>query len=109
MNKEEALREMSYIVVNNGCDIRKSLEEIYNAGYRKMQGDHIVLYDNDCMTVIAVNKSFETIKEEIQRDTATEVLKTIIDESSVDLLLGKYILSRATVNKIKRKYGIKEL
>lgn len=35
MTKQEQIEEMGQIIVNNGCDLLKSVNALYDAGYRK--------------------------------------------------------------------------
>lgn len=96
MNKEQQIKEIAEILKNsatesakyfqaevkkafrNGAknlkrnDCGKSIHDIaaealFNAGYRKLP-DNVILLDNDCFTVIAVNKSIQEIKNEAVKE-----------------------------------------
>ena len=74
MNKE--IEEMAKFIHGrrdkNGS--LKTAEALYNAGYRKLSDD-VILLDNDCFTVIAVNKSIEEIKNEAVKEFAEKLKK----------------------------------
>lgn len=56
-----------------------------------------------------IPEQFNIKRKEIEQTVARDILITIIDESEVDLLLGRYRFSYATIRKIMRKYGVERL
>lgn len=60
-------------------------EALYNAGYRKLS-DNVILLDNDCFTVIAVNKSIQEIKNEAVKDFAEKLKESA--QTSLDHFMG---------------------
>lgn len=105
MNKEQQIKEIAEILKNsatesakyfqaevkkafrNGAknlkrnDCEKSIHDIaaealFNADYRKLP-DNVILLDNDCFTVIAVNKSIQEIKNEAVKEFAEKLKKEL--------------------------------
>ena len=62
---------------------QKIAEALYNAGYRKLS-DNVILLDNDCFTVIAVNKSIQEIKNEVVKEFADELKAKVLDKTYIN-------------------------
>lgn len=82
MGREEQIEEMTQDFINFGITTRQGVEAfaeiLYNAGYRKLP-DNVILLDNDCYTVIAVNKSIQEIKNESVKEFAEWIKDNITD------------------------------
>ena len=77
MNREEQIEEiaekMQKCYEKNGLlNFKWFAEALFNAGYRKLP-DNVILLDNDCSTVIAVNKSIQEIKNEAVKEFADKL------------------------------------
>lgn len=64
-------------------------EALYNAGYRKLS-DNVILLDNDCFTVIAVNKSIQEIKNEAVKEFAEKCMDGV-GYGSDERIIKKYL------------------
>ena len=70
---EEMAEKMQKCYEKNGLlNFKWFAEALYNAGYRKLP-DNVILLDNDCSTVIAVNKSIQEIKNEAVKEFAEKL------------------------------------
>lgn len=76
---EEIAEKMQKCYEKNGLlNFKWFAEALYNAGYRKLP-DNVILLDNDCFTVIAVNKSIQEIKNEAVKEFAEWIKDNITD------------------------------
>ena len=74
---EEIAEKMQKCYKKNGLlNFKWFAEALFNAGYRKLP-DNVILLDNDCFTVIAVNKSIQEIKNEAVKEFADKLQKEL--------------------------------
>lgn len=96
---------------DKSCNIFFEAELFYNAGYRKIPEDSVVLSREEYKRLLdnAIRVDMEYLDHELakeRKETAKEILDLIVDESGVDLLGAYYKLRIRTYNKIKREYGV---
>lgn len=99
MTKQEQIEEMGQIIVNNGCDLLKSVNALYDAGYRKVLFD----VENGKAVDVAQYASWELMKKHIDREvekarkeTAREILQTLYDkcyeiDNEYDESIGNFV------------------
>lgn len=83
MDREEQIEEMAEKMQkcyekNGLLNFKWFAEALFNADYRKLP-DNVILLDNDCFTVIAVNKSIQEIKNEAVKEFASKLKDKAVD------------------------------
>lgn len=114
MTKQEQIEEMGQIIVNNGCDLLKSVNALYDAGYRKVLFD----VENGKAVDVAQYASWKLMKKHIDREvekarkeTAREILQTLYDEcyeidSEYDNIGIGHIVTDSDILCLAKHYGV---
>lgn len=140
MNEDEMIEEMAKVLCDKDkrceecisrlllpCEYKSYCTRLYNANYRKVGDDEIVIkkqayekfveefakqeeiahsYEQGYTELLETNHQLQDKQEKTKKETAREIIDLIVDESGVDLLGGYYKLPFHIYNKIKRKYRI---
>ena len=133
MNKQQQIEELAGTICN-ACKERFEIskkcknviepclaayahaEALYNAGYRKIPEDSVVLsrevYD-EIRTyqsyIPEMKKAFDKIRNAIIKETAEKIFKMLISElESNKFLYGKRIIMEADVENLAKQFGVEE-
>lgn len=125
MNREQQSEEIKKVIISVYGRIRtggedflnnRQAEALYNAGYRKLSEDSVVLsrevYD-EIKTyqsyIPEMKKAFDKIRNAIIKETAEKIFKMLISElESNKFLYGKRIIMEVDVENLAKQFGVGE-
>ena len=125
MNREQQIEEIKKVIISVYGRIRtggedflnnRQAEALYNAGYRKLSEDSVVLsrevYD-EIKTyqsyIPEMKKAFDKIRNAIIKETAEKIFKMLISElESNKFLYGKRIIMEVDVENLAKQFGVEE-